>query len=185
MDLAQATNAREPVTLAGRTYMARQLKLREWAELTAWLRKSVPSPVSVALQAVDDLRRLTGHEPPRSTVETLYDKAFAEARAWPPPIGTRAWIFALDRALDGPAEFVRTALAAAGQALSLDEARAVADAATPEEYAELVRVCYFGDPPDPKPATPASTTTTEPTPGDGPPTETANATTPGPSGPTA
>lgn len=156
LTLIQAANAAEPVSLAGREYPVRQLRVAEWATLQSWLKASAPCPVKLAVAAVAEAA--AGGKPfPRQVVEALYSHAQAEARAWPPPVGSRAWLHAVDGTAEGSARFVQIVLHAGGTDLPLEECVKLAERAAPAEMSELLRVAYFGDPPSPK--SPAGTTT--------------------------
>lgn len=147
MQLSQLCNVPVPVALAGRPYPVRQLRLREWAALSAWLRETRPNPVTVALRAIRELA--DAGVPPSPTVERrLLDLALAEAQAWPPPVASSAWLDAVDRADGGAARFVALALRAGGTDVTDDQAEDIAWRATRAEVGQLVRVAYFGDPPE-------------------------------------
>lgn len=157
LDPLQATMAPEPVTIAGRTFPVRQLSVAEWAALHGWLRASTPNPVRVAAEAVAEAKAL-GRPFSPDLVGELYSHAQAEARAWPPPIGSFAWLRAVNDLPEGPARFVLAVLAAGGTATDLAACEAITRDATADEMNELLRVAYWGGPPTPK--APEGTTTT-------------------------
>jgi hypothetical protein len=174
MDLAQATNAPEVIDFAGRRFPVRQLRLVEWGELQSFLKRALPDPVARTLKSLAALQAEGAAIDP-----ALRDAALAQAqiaaRDWPPRVGSRRWLAALDDAEGGHAEFVRVALTYGGTPTTPAEAEDLAEAATDEEFGELVRVAYLGEPPRPKPA-PPSTSSTSPT-----TTASASATSGGPS----
>lgn len=147
MQLAQLCNTPAPVALAGASYPVRQLRLREWAALSAWLRDTRPNPVTLALRAVRDLAD-AGFPPSPSVERRLMDVAFEQAKAWPPPIASAEWLEAVDRADGGLARFVALALRAGGTDVTDDQAELIAWKASRAEVTQLVRVAYFGDPPE-------------------------------------
>lgn len=149
MDLAQATNACEPLSLAGQTFPVRQLKLAEWGKLQAWLKSVHPSPVTIAYRSLQELREL-GVPIAAETRDDVLNHAHELARAWPPPVGGRAWLKALDQVDGGRARFVQAILQAGGTEVSIDQARTLFDKATQEEADDLFRQAYYGDPPAPK-----------------------------------
>ncbi len=162
MDLLQATKTPVPVPFGGDTLPVRQLELREWAAITAWLTANRPSPLVLAGRAIDDAARL-GTPLSRSTRDHVLDRAYDEARRWPPPAGTRAWLREICTADGGEAQFYQAVFRAGGTELGLDQVVRLVAAATEHEVNEVVRLAYFGDPPDPKPETPGSTTGPETT----------------------
>jgi hypothetical protein len=159
MDIAQILNATDRVTFAGREFAARQLKLSEWAALQQWLKREFPSPYTTALASVEQARRLG-----MPLSDEVRDEALRHAaelsRAWPPRVGSPAWLRALDTVEGGAARFVEAALLAAGNDPAGFDAAALAEAATPGDWDALTRACYFGDPPGPKAPTAAAGTPT-------------------------
>lgn len=142
--LDQLTNAPQPVTLAGRTFAVRQLRLREWGELQAWLKSVAPSPVAVAIRGLAELRD-SGFATPKDLESALFAQAQDEARRWPPKVATGAWFRALDETEGGHARVVLVALRASGHAISEAEAADVAEASSGAELTDLMRVCVHGD----------------------------------------
>jgi hypothetical protein len=142
--LDQLTNATQPVTLAGRVFPVRQLKLREWGELQAWLKTVAPSPVAVAVKALAELRT-DGAPVPQDVQESLFRQAQEESRRWPPRVGTVHWLRAIEDMDGGRARFLQAALAAGGTQLNDDEATDVEQMASLDELADLMRVCLHGE----------------------------------------
>lgn len=159
MNLTQATNSATPVDFGGRTFPVRQLKLREWGRLHAWLAASTPNPVFVAGRAIEQARRLGAPFGPELR-EELLAQAHDEARRWPPPVGSRAWLREVCSTNDGEREFYRAVFAAGGTELADDELDDLIRSASEDEAAEVLRLAYFGDPPNPK-ATPPERGETE------------------------
>lgn len=149
MDLAQATNATQLLTLGGWAFPVRQLQLADWGRLQAWLKGVYPSPVTVALRSLQEARDL-GYPVAPELRDELLNHAHESARAWPPPVGGRAWLKALDQVEGGRARFVQAVLQAGGTEVSIDEARTLFDSASQEEADALFSQAYYGDPPAPK-----------------------------------
>lgn len=161
MDLAQATNAAETITFGGKPFPVRQLKLHEWGTLQAWLKQSLANPLARAIKTLAELKAGGTPVDPELRDATLAAATLA-SKSWPPRVGSKFWLVALDEAEGGGTQFIHTALNAGGTVLSMDEAEALDRTATPDEFAELVRVTYLGEPPVPKaaaPSTPSSTPT--------------------------
>jgi len=154
------SNACRPVTLAGKQYPVRQLRLREWGELQAWLKSVAPSPVAVALKALAEVPDV-----PQPVQDALFRQAQDEARRWPPKVGSPAWINALEEIEGGRAMFLQAALAAGGTELDEEQADRIVDSATAGELGELLMICLFGEPSVPKGA--GEATPPSPTTGDG------------------
>ena len=163
MDLAQAFAAAEPVCFAGRTLPVRQLCLDDWAELMAFLKSNCRSPVTIAVIALQEARDL-GCQVDQDVADVIMGQAQAQAQAWPPKVGTRAWLRALDSIHGGTATFLQTVFKLGGTELTRDECQRLSDKATQDEFDELVRLAYFGDPPAPKAETPDPNPATTPSP---------------------
>ena len=142
--LDQLTNAPQPVTLAGRTFAVRQLKLREWGELQAWLKSVAPSPVAVAIRGLAELRD-SGFAVSKDLETAAFAQAQDEARRWPPKAMTDEWFKALTAMEGGPARMIFAALVTCGHGVSLDEAHDLAEAASFDEYINMIRVCVHGE----------------------------------------
>jgi hypothetical protein len=142
------TNAVRPVTLAGKSYPVRQLKLKEWGELQAWLKSVVPSPVTLAIKA---LAEASNDGPvPQPVQDALFRQAQEESRRWPPKVGSMTWLKALDEIEGGRARFLRVSLLAGGTDVTEDEAESIVASASLRELMDLMTVCLMGDPPVPK-----------------------------------
>ncbi len=149
--LDQLTNACQPVTLAGRTFPVRQLRLREWGELQAWLKGVCPSPVAVATRALAELRA-EGCPVPPDVQDSLFRQAQEETRRWPPRVGTVAWLKAIEDTEGGRARFLQTAIASGGAAVDEETACELEANASLDELADLMRVCLHGEHARPKAA---------------------------------
>lgn len=149
MNLIQACNAPTPVEFGGRVLPVRQLKLREWAQVHAWLSAAAPNPVYVAARAVEEARRM-GNPFSADLRTLLLEQAHDEARAYPPPVGSRLWLREVCRRAEGERLFYRTVFSAGGVELSDEDLDALVETATEEQIAEVLRLAYFGDPPVPK-----------------------------------
>ena len=144
MDLAQATQATQTVTLAGQQFAVRQLKLREWGQIQSWLKERCPSPIAQAVEGIAELRR-KGVPFDRDTEQALFRQAQDEARNWPPRVATAEWIRTLESADGGRAKFIQHALEASGTALSEDQAEDLSVRATIDELSDLMRICIHGE----------------------------------------
>lgn len=161
MDSFQATNAPQYVTLAGRQFLVRQLSHREWTALQAWLKHATPNPLTAAISALAELEG-RGVAVSELTRKAVLDHAHEESRYWPPRVGSAAWFTALNQIDQGPAQAVKTILAACGVQVSDDEAHDLFGLATSEEMGWLWAVALHGDCLAPKAMTGDSTTTSPP-----------------------
>ena len=152
MDLIQATNAPVPLELAGSNYPARALKFKEWGAFQAWLERALPNPIARAVRALDQLRA-SGTPADPATEELVLDHAQKEAAAWPPRVGSKAWLDAVDAAPSGLAELVRACLAPTNPAFDAAAAEALAERLAAPDVVRLVNLCVFGvrDPKAPGP----------------------------------
>lgn len=160
MDLAQATGVPEPVELAGQDYPVRLLTMREWAALSSWLKKESPSPVTRAAQAIKQAR-LAGEPFDIATEKALLDHAQQAALNWPPRIGSSEWFEAISRVDGGDVRLLYEVLSKTDLGFTLEKAEALAPRIDREEWADLVRVSFYGTHPVPKP-TPAPASTSAP-----------------------
>ncbi len=161
--LDQLTNARRPVAMAGRTFPIRQLSLKEWGEVQAWLKSVVPNPVTTAITALSEASK--AGPVPQPVQDALFRQAQEESRRWPPKAGTGAWFRALSDADGGQAMFIRHAVRLGGTELTEDEAEEIGERATSEEIGRLIVSCLYGEPDVPKAA--GESTPPSPTTGDG------------------
>ena len=152
MDLSQLTHGYQPVTLAGRTFDARLLKLHEWGDVQCWLKTAVPSPIAEAVRALQGLKAL-GETVDADVRQSILDHAQEAARKWPPRVGSIPWIQALSETEGGTARFIRVALDAAGECIDEAEALELEAEASVDEVADLIRVCLHGEKPLPKATT--------------------------------
>jgi hypothetical protein len=150
-------SAAYPVTLAGKTYEVRKLKLREWGELQSWLKTSVPSPVVEAVRALQALKA-GGDKVDPDVRESILSHAQEAARLWPPRVGSMPWIVALDETPGGAARLIAAAIRATGTVIGADEADEMGEACTSIELGDLIRVCLYGEMPSPKLMASAMTT---------------------------
>lgn len=145
MDLAQATGAVETIDLAGEEFRVRLLTLKEWGELTAWLKRRNPSPLTRAARAIDQAAEL-GEPLSAAAREQLLEHAQRAALSWPPRIGSQEWLDALDRTDGGHAEFIYLALSKTDPAFTRDHAEALAGRFVGRDFNELLRVSFYGTP---------------------------------------
>jgi hypothetical protein len=160
------TNAVQPVTLAGKSYPVRQLRLREWGELQAWFKSVAPSPVAVAIRGIAELRD-AGMPVEPDLQKALFAQAQEESRSWPPRVASPAWFKALDLMDGGHTQLVLAALRKGGTEITEDEAAELGKRATSTELVDLVRVCVHGEHFVPKAGEAAANPSPSPTTGDG------------------
>lgn len=178
MDLATFAGADfVDVELAGRTYRVGELTLREWAPVQAWIKATVPGPLSSL--ASPDFARL----PAAVKREVLGEALDRDRTSWPPRIGSRSWFLALDHP-GGHAVALRAMLGKHSPAITEAECEAIAGSATFDQIlpVAVAALGLFG-PKSPAPApsptattspgatagtTSATSPTSSPAPGDGP-----------------
>lgn len=149
MDLAQAVNIPEEITLADNVYTVRLLTMREWAAISAFIKKAMPSPVTQALLALQQAKAM-GETLGQAAQDELLDHAQRAALKWPPKFGSDAWFDAIGAIDGGDAKLLLEVLGKTH--LDFDEAKAKSLAAklSPEEWSELLRVAMYGTQPRPK-----------------------------------
>jgi hypothetical protein len=149
MDLAQAVNSPEEIELDGKEYRVRLLTMREWAVLSVFIKKNVPSPVTNALLAVQQART-AGEVVGQAAQDDLLDHAQRMALRWPPRLGTTAWFDAINSIEGGDARLLLEILNKCDP--SFDEARAAAlvPRLSDDEWGDLIRVSLYGTHPRPK-----------------------------------
>jgi hypothetical protein len=106
MDRATLTNAPREFALGGRTFLVTSLTEAEKGQLQAWLKARHPGP----LGALDDAT-LARFGP--ANRRALIDAAVAQARSWPPRVGSQAWWDAMDTVEGGGAKFLHLVLSRA------------------------------------------------------------------------
>jgi hypothetical protein len=149
MDLAQATGAAEAIDLAGEPHAVRLLTMREWGELTAWLKRAQPSPLTraaIAIQEAEDL----GQPLSAANQDALLDHAARASLAWPPRLGSKEWLDAFDASEGGQAQFVFHVLRHADPSITLDRVERLVPRMRSGDFAELLRVALYGTHPAPK-----------------------------------
>lgn len=151
MDLAQATGAIESIDLAGQSYPIRALTLNEWGKLQAWLKKHHPSPVTRAAEAIKQARD-AGAPLDQATQDDLLDHAQRAALTWPPRVGTRSWLDAIESAEGGLEHLLHAVLSAADPAATPERAELLARAVPVEGWIELISLALHGRPSAPKAA---------------------------------
>jgi hypothetical protein len=152
MDLAQATQATEELTIAGRVFPVRQLRLREWGELQSWLKTRFPSPIALAIKGIEDARK-QGVSISKETETALFAQAQSEARSWPPRVASSAWISAVESAEGGREKFIQAALFHGGTVVSDDEAAQLLDEIGVGDLGRLMVACLSGESSVPKAGT--------------------------------
>lgn len=168
MDLAQATGAVETIDLAGEEHPARLLTFREWGQVTAWLKRANPSPVTRAAHAIEQARE-SGDPLSQATQDDLLDHAQRAALAWPPRLGSTEWFEAFDRTDGGQGQLLHQVLVKADPEFTLQRAEVLVKRMRSDpDWNELLRVTLYGTPPRPK-AGNGTPDATPPSPTTGPP----------------
>jgi hypothetical protein len=160
VDLAQANLEPIPVRLGGETYRVRPRPLAELGELQALYKRSIPSPLTRTLEAIDQADRRGA-----KLSEGLKRLAISTAQRepWPPRVGSLAWLTDLDEAGLAP-EVVRFALAPEHPDVDLTKATQLVADADSGELSWLVLALFHGrGEGDLRPKAPAGATTTETT----------------------
>jgi hypothetical protein len=177
MDLAQFADADYvDLTLDGKPYRVGELTLREWAPIQAWIKATVPGPLSSL--ASPDFKKL----PPDVKRDLLAEALEQDRTSWPPRIGSKAWFFAMDTE-GGHAELLLALLGKYQPVDRAEAARLVAGIATESITAAVLAGLGVFGPKSPAPAegmtakaaggaadatTSATGPTSSPRPGDGP-----------------
>ncbi len=161
----QLSNARHPVTLAGREFLVRPLVQTEWGELQAWLKSRVPSPIVVAIRGLAEASKESPI--PQPIQDALFRQAQEETRRWPPRAASAEWFKALGGVDGGDAKFLYEALRISGNDIAEDEAAKVESSITRSQFWEIVNICVFGEQPVPKAEGEATPHPSSPTTGDG------------------
>lgn len=156
--LDRISNAPVHITLAGQTFLVRQLRLRQWGELQAWLREAAPDPIRSAVKAVASVesegKRVADH-----IQRHLFAVATEECRRWPPKVGTAAWLAALDAADPLGRNFIAKVLDANGIVFSDEGLDEICDGLVEGELATLMAMVLWGHVPAPKSDAPAAAPT--------------------------
>ncbi len=97
MDLAQLSGKPEWVfPILGKDYRFGEFRIEDLAELQAWIRKNVPHPLASIKDSLVGL--------PAEDRHYVLDRARAEAKSWPPQIGTPAGSLAMIGTIEGQIE---------------------------------------------------------------------------------
>jgi hypothetical protein len=149
MDLAVATGVPEEITLAGKTYRARLLSMRERGVLQAFLKQHLQSPntrAAIAIQQAKD----AGTPLDRPIEDRIWERAEVAATTWPPRFGSPAWFDAVDGIEWGWEHVLFEVVSKVDPGFTLDQAEKLAPSVTMDEWADLIRVAFWGTPPAPK-----------------------------------
>jgi hypothetical protein len=157
MDLAVAAGVPEEVTLGGKTYQARLLTMRERGVLQAFLKSKHQSPVTRVGTAIDEAVA-AGRPLSKAAVDQLYERAEAAALTWPPRFGSTAWFDAVDGTEGGWERVLFEVVSKVDPGFTQEEADKLAPSVAMDEWADLIRVAFWGTPPAPKKADPSPTT---------------------------
>jgi hypothetical protein len=123
--------------------------MKEWASLSSFIKKNLPSPVTRAAIAVEQAKA-DGTPLSQATQDAMFDHAQAAAINWPPRLGSDAWFDALARIDGGDAQLLHEVLSKTDPGFTLEKARETAPRVTSAEWGELVRVALHGTHPRPK-----------------------------------
>jgi hypothetical protein len=146
MDLAVATGVPEEITLAGKTYRARLLSMRERGVLQSYLKSKLVSPVTRIGNAIDEAKA-AGAPLSKAAKDDLYERAEVAALTWPPRFGSPAWFDAVDGIEGGWEQVLFEVLSKVDPDFTLDRAEKLAPAVTLDEWGDLIRVAFWGTPP--------------------------------------
>lgn len=170
MNTAEATRQDMPVTLAGVEYSLPARTLQELGPLQAWFLREVPSPLTRALASLGQCER-QGIDVAPAVRSVLLDAAMRHEQAWPPAMGTRKWLNAVDDR-DQVGHLIAWGLGPRHPHLTEALAAEIALKATAVELAIFCRALISGKLPDPKspappedPGGPSTPATTGPDPG--------------------
>lgn len=93
MDIATLSGCPRKIILScGESVHVSPLKVRDWGQLQAWLRDNVPSPLAVAQSNLELV--------PMAKEDRQSVLSHAALQPWPPRVGGRGWLEAIDRAED-------------------------------------------------------------------------------------
>ena len=94
MDLSVLVNAPREITLAGKSYLVSALTLKEWGALQAYLKDRAVNPVVAALGQLS-AAKAAGIRIADEDRTALFIQAKAEAKPWPPMVGSNLWFDSL------------------------------------------------------------------------------------------
>lgn len=118
MDLTQLTGKPElTVTISEKEYHFSEFTIDALAELQSWVRKHTPHPIDEIKEHLDGL--------PAEDRRYLLDKARADAKDWPPKVGTPAGALALLGSPEGQIETIYRGLLTHQPHTTIDDARAI------------------------------------------------------------
>jgi hypothetical protein len=143
MNVIQATNTPVKLKLSGSDYPVRCLNFRELAVLSTWIEEHVPSPLARALQAIGQLKA-AGKAPDAATEETMLDHATNASLSWPPRVGSKPWLDALDGAEGGLAELAFVILSKTIPDFDREKAQVLIEKILPQEFLELTYLGVYG-----------------------------------------
>lgn len=150
MDRATLHNVPREFTLAGKAYSVTPLTEKEKGQLQAWLKARHPGP----LGALDDAT-LSRFSP--ANQKKMIDAAVAQAKAWPPRVGSLPWWEAMDH-VGGGARFLHAVLSRANE-IGMDEAEELNQSLSQDEVNPLILFAMWGlEAPTPGPKAAGATT---------------------------
>lgn len=133
MDIAQLAGLDYmDIPLAGATRRVGELTLREWAPVQAWIKATVPGPLS-SLES-PDFKNLS----PEMKRNVLFEALEQDRTSWPPRIGSKGWFASLDHE-GGHAVLLLALLGKHSPSITLEECDEISREAT--NHAVVAAVC--------------------------------------------
>ena len=156
MDLSETLGKSLTVTLAGKEWQVKIRTLAELADLQAWFRRAIPSPLVRAMEAAEKARAAKVGQ---AILNLVLEHAQRSELAWPPRLGSWHWLDAVDQA--GQQGHV-IAFALQPEHPEIDDAAAekLIEDASAGEVATVACVLFHGRLPDPKELAPSMGQTT-------------------------
>lgn len=148
--LDQLTAAPREVTLAGEPFVVAPLTMREWGKFQAWIKDKGPSP----LRACTSEKLANLEDDHRREMMRL---ALMEELRWPPPVFSQMWIAVLLGSPEADGPFVHAILSKCRPDFTPEQAAALAERMSVDEFRALIHLAKGEDPPLPKSPAPAST----------------------------
>jgi hypothetical protein len=161
MDLAEYTREDLIVPLGEERYALKPRTLAELGELQGWFKRTIPSPLTLAIGSLDQCERVGTKVHPKVRDAVLHVASLHE-RQWPPRIGTRAWLAHVEDA-EQIGHLILWGLEPRHPQMTRPKADVLAAQATDEQLAAFCCGLFTGTLPDPK-ARSNSTTSSTPTP---------------------
>jgi hypothetical protein len=156
MDLSESVGSSIPVKLAGRQWLIKIRTLAELAELQAWFKREIPSPLVRAMEAAQKAQK---SKISQAIIDMVLEHAQRAELAWPPRLGSWHWLDAVDQ-IGKQGHVIAFALKPEHPEVDEAEANRLIEAAESGEVATLACVLFHGRLPDPKELAPTMGQTT-------------------------